>query len=259
MVDIDMLDLENDIKYKLQCGQTITIKHVLVKDWHKVEPCLNIIKIYKNEINDPNVIMMSYLEYIHSLCVDSSDKNDMTYMFNTLLAYTIGECTGNLGQWEKNSNKTVYAIKDPNTILLLYITAKDFDDIKRIILFQNEYKYSEQYINPEIRKAIEKQRKIEMKGYSSPTLEKQKIFVMGKTGFNKDTLDNMTYRMFSQLYKQKVDEDIYFARNIIKSGYSCTISENIVHPLFEKQKGDLDDILIDADSFKNKVQQVNNN
>ena len=92
---------------------------------------------------------------------------------------------------------------------MFYINNKDFEDIKKIILYQNFYKYDDTYINPEIRKAIEKQRKIEMKGYSSPTLEKQKIFVMGKTGFTKDALNNMTYREFSQLYKQKVDEDIY--------------------------------------------------
>ena len=62
-----------------------------------------------------------------------------------------------------------------------------------------------------------------------------------------------------QLYKQKVDEDIYFANNIIKSGYSCTIEGTIIHPLFQKEKGALEEILIDANSFKNKGQQVNNN
>lgn len=255
MVDIEQLELEDNIKYTLQCGKIITIKHVLVKDWHRVEPCLNIIKIYKNEINDQNVVMMSYLDYIHSLCSNKEVEN----MFITLLSYTIDECMGNLGQWEKHKNKTAYVIKNEENIILFYFTYKDFDDIKKIILFQNEYNYNDMYVNPEIRKAIGKQRQLEMKGCSSPTLEKQKIFVMGKTGFNKDALENMTYRMFSQLYKQKVDEDIYFAKNILKSGYSCTIDGNIIHPLFEKQKGILDDILIDANSFKNKVQQVNNN
>ena len=54
-------------------------------------------------------------------------------------------------------------------------------------------------------------------------------------------------------------EVLYFARNILKSGYSCTIEGTIIHPLFQKEKGALEEILIDADSFKNKVQQANNN
>ena len=255
MVDMTKLNLEEDIRYKLSCGVEITIQHVKVKDWYMLESCLNLLKIYKNEINDPNVIMMSYLDYIKNICDDESTN----MMFSLLITYTIKESMGNYGGWTKSKNKNVYAITDQDKNVLFYINNKDFEDIKKIILHQNFYNYDDTYINPEIRKAIEKQRKLEMKGYSSPTLEKQKIFVMGKTGFTKDALNNMTYREFSQLYKQKVDEDIYFARNIIKSGYSCTIEGTIIHPLFQKEKGALEEILIDADSFKNKVQQVNNN
>ena len=253
VVDITKLNLEDDIKYKLLCGVEITIQHIKVKDWYMVEPCLNLLKIYKNEINDENVIMMSYLDYIKSICEEESTN----MMFSLLITYAIKESIGNYGGWTKSKGKNVYAITNQNKNVLFYINNKDFEDIKKIILYQNFYNYDDTYINPEIRKAIEKQRKIEMKGYSSPTLEKQKIFVMGKTGFNKDSLESMTYRMFSQLYKQKVNEDIYFARNILKSGYSCTIEGHIPHPLFEKEKDILADILIDTDSFKNKVQQVN--
>ena len=253
VVDITKLNLEDDIKYKLLCGVEITIQHIKVKDWYMVEPCLNLLKIYKNEINDENVIMMSYLDYIKSICEEESTN----MMFSLLITYAIKESIGNYGGWTKSKGKNVYAITNQNKNVLFYINNKDFEDIKKIILYQNFYSYDDTYINPEIRKAIEKQRKIEMKGYSSPTLEKQKIFVMGKTGFNKDSLESMTYRMFSQLYKQKVNEDIYFARNILKSGYSCTIEGHIPHPLFEKEKDILADILIDTDSFKNKVQQVN--
>lgn len=255
VVDITKLNLEDDIKYKLLCDVEITIQHIKVKDWYMIEPCLNLLKIYKNEIDDPNVIMMSYLDYIKSICEEESTN----MMFSLLITYAIKESIGNYGGWTKSKNKNVYAITDKDKNVLFYINNKDFEDIKKIILYQNFYNYDDTYINPEIRKAIEKQRKIEMKGYSSPTLEKQKIFVMGKTGFTKDALNNMTYREFSQLYKQKVDEDIYFARNILKSGYSCTIEGTIIHPLFQKEKGALEEILIDADSFKNKVQQANNN
>lgn len=263
MVDIEKINLEEDIDYTLACGITIKICHIKVRDWLNVESCLDILKIYKNEIDDPEIVMMSYLEYLKRVCESSQDISNI---FETLIAITIPEAIGMSGKWEKNKGKTVYAIcdakinketKEAEYYIKWYITAKDFDDIRKIILHQNFYDYDDTYIKPAIRKAIAKQREIESKGYSSPTLEKQKIYVMGQTGFNRETLNNMTYREFSQLYKMKVNEAIYFARNIIKSGYSCTIEGQIIHPLFEKEKGVLDDILIDVDSFKDKVKQVN--
>ena len=59
----------------------------------------------------------------------------------------------------------------------------------------------------------EKQRKIEMKGYSSPTLEKQKIFVMGKTGFTKDALNNI-YRDFLSYINKRLMR-IYILQEIL--------------------------------------------
>jgi hypothetical protein len=254
-MDINRLNLEYDVEYKLKCGVIITINHIKVKDWLSLENCLELLKIYKNEINDINVIMMSYLEYLESICSDETINS----MFGFLISSTIKEANNKYGAWYKKNEKTNYVVTEKDKSILFYICDKDFKDIKNIILHQNFYNYNDIYINPEIRKAIDKQRSLEMKGCTSPTLEKQKIFVMGKVGFSMSTINNMTYREFSQLYKQQVDEDMYFARNILKSGYSFTMKEDINHPLYEKEKGVLDDILVDAQEFKGKVNQVNGN
>lgn len=255
MVNLEELNLEYNVSYLLKCGFTIDISHILVKDWNVLENCLELLKLYKNESEDPNVIGMTYLEYIRFL--EINDKtNQISNMFNVLLANCIPIINGKFGGWDKHKNKLVYVITDENNNSLFYITSKDFEDIKQIILNQNFYNYDDTYLSPIIREAIIKQRKVESKGLTLPTLEKQKIYVMGKTGMSKNAIDNMTYRDFSQIYKMKVDEDIYFAKNIIKSGYHCTIDEYISHPLYQKEKGILDEILIDANSFKNKINDV---
>lgn len=254
MIEIDSLNLEDEIKYKLECGQIITLTHILVKDWYSLEPCLDILETFKkNETGDEEDVLMSDLEYVKKSCEKEGRADD----FGAIIFVTIKEALDMYGGWSKLKNKVVYVVGNESNDISFYITNKDFKDIKSIILHQNLYNYDDTYLSPKIRKARAKKREIEMRGYTSPTLEKQKIFVMGKTGFTKEALNNMTYREFSQLYKQKVDEDIYFARNILKSGYSCTIDGEITHPLFEKEKGALDDILIDADSFIDKVNQSN--
>ena len=254
MIDIKRLNLEDEVKYKLECGQTITLTHVLVKDWYALEPCFDILETFKkNESDNELTILMSELDYVKTICKNENREDD----FGAIVVSTIKEANNLCGGWNKNKNKTVYVVGTIEQEVLFYITNKDFQDIKKIILHQNFYNYDDTYLSPKIREARNKKRAIESKGFTSPTLEKQKIFVMGKTGFTKNALNDMTYRDFSQLYKQKVDEDIYFARNILKSGYSCTIDGNITHPLFEKEQDVLGEMLIDADSFVDKVNQAN--
>ena len=258
MVDIKSVNLEEEIPYTLSCGETIIIKPVLVKDWRNVEPCIDILRIIKNDIGIEEVITMSYLSYMELICTQGEESKMFSSMLSTVLYYTIlGDETLKMG-WGKVQGKTVLAITNSENVVLFYITSQEFNDIKKIILYQNFVDYDEDYakINLAIRKAIEKQRAIESKGITIPTLEKQKIYVMGETGFNKDALNNMTYREFSQLYKLKVSMATYYAKNIIKSGYACTIDGEIKHPLFEKEKTALEEILVDADSFKDKVKEA---
>ena len=267
MIDIEKLDLEEDINYKLKCGKTIKIKHVKVKDWKKVGDCLDILQIDKNETEDINIITMSYLEYLYHL---SKQDKGINYMFLSLLVNTIDGLENCYGEWKYEDNKIKYVVmkiadgqeniefNKKRLEVKFEIGKKDFDEIRKIILYQNIYGYDDTYVNPIIRKAMERQREIEMKGQTSPTLEKQKVFVMSECSYTKKQIDNMTYRAFSLLYKTRLEMNQYYAQNIIKSGHSCTIEESIIHPMFKKEKGKFDDILVDEQSFKNKLSGATN-
>lgn len=254
MIDFKKLDLEHNVDYKLKCGQTITLKHVKVKDWNKIEPCLNILDIYKNEINDPQIVMMSYLEYLKMLC--EQDK-EIEKMFMTLLVYTIEDTIDKGASWDLNKGKVVYDIVNDKNEILWYLTAKDFDEIRKLILYMNKPNYDDTYIIPEIRHALEIQRKLQQRGHSTPTLEKQKIYVMSKTGFTIESLENMTYRTFYQLYNYNVSSDIYMANTILKGSYQYSIKDPVVHPMYQGEGSILDGILEDADSIKDKVGKIN--
>lgn len=256
VISLKDYNYEYPIKYKLKCGYDITIKHVLVRDWYFLEGALELLQIDKNETKDESLLSLSYIDFIKKITEENKVYN---LLLTTLFGNVIEDMNGKYVTWDSSNGKTVYVVLGEEKEVLFYITSKDFENIREIILRQNIYNYNPISLHPLIKKAMLKKREMESKNSSNPSLETQKIFIMGKTGFKKKEIDEMTYREFSQLFKIKIEEDIYMVKNIIKSGYSCTIEGNIQYPLFEKEKGVLDDILSDASSFKNKIEQVNNN
>lgn len=260
MIDIKQLELlyfqsNKPVKYKLKCGVEIQINPILVEDWGIFENCLDIIKIYKNEINDFEIVKMNYLDFLIYNIQKEKElyKNSKTEIkLATLLYYSLGE---ELISIENDSNgKNNLAILNKDSTIKYFINHKEFDDIKSIILHQNIYDYDDRYIDPEIRMAIEAYNKTKARNQSSPTFEKQKVFVISKTGISMDKLNSMTYRTFSQLYSLNIKEDLYLSRTIIKSSQKYEIKEDIIHPLFEKDKDILDEIFIDAESFVQKIE-----
>ena len=149
---------------------------------------------------------------------------------------------------------------DENNIITHYICPKDFDEISKIILFQNDINYDDRYISPDMRKEIEQYYKLKYKDLTPPTIEKKKAFVISKTGISLNEINNMVFRMFDQVYQASIDSEIYIGNKIIQASQKYDVKGNIEHPMFEVKK---DPILSamggDAEVFENKIQQINNN
>lgn len=270
MVDfktLEMLYFSNNkpVPYKLMCGQYINIYPIKVEDWGFFENCIDILRHEKNEINDPRIVMMSYLDYIIELIETEKSENDNSVIEMKLSAIISASLKEDHISIEKNNGKNVLAILNdtgnldeygkPIYTIKSYLIAKEFDELRKIIMYQNIYDYDDTYLDPEIRDAIQRFNKLKNKDQVSPTLERQKVFVISKTGMSMEKINNMTYRTFSQVYKLNVKEDLYLSRYILKASEKYVIKEDIVHPLYEKEKTALEEIFVDADSFKNKLEQ----
>lgn len=260
MVDIEQLELQyfqtnKPVPYDLKCGVQLLIEPIRVEHWAEFERALPVLKIEKNDINDVEIIQMSYVAFLEFL----SMSNQMYFnMLKTLLRHSLRMENFGFG---KDGGKvciceTDRPEDDDDAEITTIITAKEFDEIKKIILFQNIYDYDDTYLSADVRKAIEEYNKIRYKDVVSPTLEKKKIFIMSKNGASENRINKMYYRTFSQLFKTLVDNDIYFANKMLEASQKYETKEISTHPMFVKDIDKINDAFSSMSNIENKMGSV---
>ena len=245
MVDIKDLELRYfcngyDVPYKVKEGGELNIKPILVKDYPYYEIAKSILEIPKNETNNIEIIKMSYLEFLFNIIEGSEEyKNLFVKICELCFGYV------NIGIVEHNKRKCV-VLCDDKEIIKYIITPKEFDDISKIILNQNDSNYDGRYVNPEVREIMEQYYKVKYSNSRHPSLEEKKAFVTSKTGIDIETLNNMVYRYFDLVYSSNVNSEMYIAQKIIQGSYKYDVKEDIKHPLFEPKKDPYAEIFEDT-------------
>lgn len=255
MIDIKQLELlyfqtNKPVPYDLKCGKKILIHPILVEDWAIFEASIPILKIEKNDSNDVKIIQMSYLEFIDYLIKNSGKDDKYNMMFGNILYGSLK--TEKVGLDKINGKINIISFDGDYTI-----NPKEFDDIKRIILYQNIVDYDDRYMSADVRKAIEDYHKVKYKDVTSPTLEKKKIFIMSKNGISEDRINKMYYRTFSQIFKTLVDNDIYFANKMAETSPKYDVKESVIHPMYAKDIDKLDEAFTSKEGIENKIKGVN--
>ena len=261
-VDINTLSelyfsTDEPVPYKLKCGVEILIYPVKVKDWAMFSNCIDVMRIEKNETNNIDIIKMSYLEFLISLM-----KNDSIILSKvlTIFKYSLRESLiathiinnkNNLAVLNKDITNNDEFGNEYNPIKYL-ISSKDFDDIKKIILFQNIYDYDDRYISPDVKSLYNIYIKATNKNQEDPTLERKKVFVISKTGNSIKELNEMAYRTFNQLYITSIEIDLYYARKMIQASTKYDVKEEIIYPLFEKKKDKYECIFTSTSTLASK-------
>ena len=231
VVDIKDLELRYfcngyDVPYKVKEGGELNIKPILVKDYPYYEVAKSILEIPKNETNNIEVIKMSYLEFLITIISGSETHKDLFIKICEL-------CFGyvNIGIIEHN-RKHCIALCDDESIVKYIITPKEFDEISKIILNQNDAHYDGRYVSPD--------------NTRSPSLEEKKAFITSKTGIDINTINEMTYRYFDLVYSSSVNNDLYFAQKMVQCSYKYDVKEDVRHPLFEPPKDPYAEIFEDT-------------
>lgn len=256
VVDIEYLEdmyFSNDepVPYSLKCGKIIKIYPIKVKNWTLVGNCLDVLLYQKDEVPDINIIKMSYFEFIAML---ATEQKDIFTKLAIIMKYSLGiECIS----IEKNLGKVVLGICDENENIDYFINSKEFDDIKKIILFQNICDFDDREISKDVRELY--QSYLIATGVSNqvePTLEKKKIFVMSKVGMQMKDINDMSYRIFSQLYATNIEVDLFYAKKILQASEKYEFKEDVVYPLFEKKKDKYDVLFVQRNSLDNKLSKI---
>lgn len=248
------------VPYKVKKGEPLLIKPILVKDYSLYEMSKGILDIDKNSMDDIEIIQMSYLRFMDYLI-----KSDKRYsnMMMTIFELCFGE--KNI-YFSLDNEKTVIVITDNDKNIKTIINQKEFDEIAKIILNQNDPNYDNRYISPEVKELMEEYNSIKYKDVNSPTFEERKAFVCSKMGKMFSEINNMTCREFELIYNSSVNSEIYIGQKIIQGSYKYEVKEDIMHPLFQKKVDPYASIFEDTNVLSGKgingaeqLNMINNN
>lgn len=241
-----------DAPYKIKQGGTIYIKPVLVKDYSLYLGCIDILQIYKNEINDINIIQMSYLQFLNEVMFTQSEDKD--HIAEAKLRTLISLCLGvdRVGFIKNEKGKWVIALCDDNDTITHLVSAKEFDDITLLILNQNDAHYDNRYVDPDVREVMKEYYEIKYRDVNPPSLEKRKAFVSSKLAKSFEELGEMKIREFELVYKACIDSEIYLATKITEASYKYDVKNPSQHPLYEPEKDAYAEIFSDSSVLNGK-------
>ena len=138
-------------RYRLRFQLTLYINPVKLEDSMIFMTSYGILDIDKNLSTDVEIIQMSYLKFLkEKVLIDSATKQQLVNICLLCLGFELPY----LDYDDKGRALLINAVRDTDTNeykLDLIITAKEFDDIKRIVLYQNLPNFDDEYVNPELK------------------------------------------------------------------------------------------------------------
>lgn len=199
-IDIDTLArnyfyFDKPVVYKIK-DKSIDISPVNLTDSEIFLSSIDIFNIDKNSSSSPEVISMSYLQFIGGLVLNN-EKARMKFVniLNLCLGFT-------KPRFITDKDKLVLTDDEKQ----IEIRAKQFEDIRRIILYQNLPHFDDTYINPEAKQAMAQVDAIKNQGLEVPTVERKIAIITAHSGLPKREQLEMTYRSHTLLYEEVCGE-----------------------------------------------------
>ena len=233
----------------------IKIYPIMVEDSEVFLSSMNILMVDKNSSPSVEIIQMSYLEFIYKILFQDQTNIDR---FMNILKYCLHINSPYIGFDENNKP---YLVDKENDIL---IGPKDFDNIKRLILYQNLIHYDDEYINPEIKAMMNEIDELKNKGVDSPNIERRIAIITAHCGLSKKEQLQMTYRSHSLLFEEVYGEvEFTTLRPVALFGGN---GDKIDNWIYKKKKGKFDGYVTDAEKYSasmggkyNAIQSTNTN
>ena len=246
-VDIELLKLayfalDEPVPYKLKTGQEILIKPIMVKDSMLFMASVDVLKIDKNSLGSVEAIQASYLKFLQKMIFPSNDI--MVQKFLNILDL----CLELKGIYLCNDEMERTFIQTESGIV---ISAKEFDDIVKIILYQNLPDYDDKYINPDIKKSMQEVDRLKNKDYESPDFERQMGIIESHTGILKEQLLKKTWRSFQILFREVCGEIEFYTTR--PAAIAIGAGDKVDHYIFKKRKDKFDGYFVDMDKFSHEV------
>ena len=246
-IDIDYLTnnffaFDLPIEFNLKSGSKLNIYPIVLSDYGNFISSVGIIEIDKNSISNAEIIQMSYLEFLLKVILPQNKDNYKKFLF--FLSKSLGINLKEIEFYNDDKGKPYIKFAENK------ITAKEFEDIRRIILYQNIYNYDDSYINPELKKQIERTKALKNQTLESPTLERRMAIISSHTGISKSEQLKMTLRSHEALFEEVCNEIEYI---VTKPLALYAGKGDQVEFVFKKKKNKLEEYITSLDKYSKSL------
>jgi len=249
----EKIDFKKFYEYELTYDKSIQYKDLVISpvrmhEYLNYYIAINCLLFKKNNTADTKIISMSYLDYLFYLINSSEDNRIYLHMLYEIFRICCGLKYEEIKYSVDEKGKTKLYFKD------IEYNKKDFDEIKRVILYQNSPDYDDSYIDPNLEEAINEANRLSSSDGGESTLEDQIICVMISTPLKIEDIENMTIRKFIKTVK-KIDAKLHYQ---IDKGASMSgmveFKQPITHWMYSKNNKFSS--LINYTSFKKKIESA---
>ena len=218
---------------------------------------VSVIDVDKNAIDSVEIIQMSYLAFVYKVLFMDGDMGELNKSkFVNILKYCLHAEEPYVGF--DDNGKAILRINGD-----VVISAKDFENIRRIILYQNLVHYDDEYVNPEIKQMMAEVDAVKNVGIEPPSIERKMAIITAHCGISKQEQMKMTYRSHSLLFEEVYGEvEFETTRPILL--YAGKGNE-IDHWIFKKKKDKFDGYMTTTESYaqsmgadKNAIKMASN-
>lgn len=244
-VDIKLLEqlyftFDEDVPYKLEDGSEITITPIMLRQSETFLVSADLLKIDKNSMGSVDIIQMSYLEFLYQH-IFSKDQTAL-YKFNIILTFCL-----KWPHWRIIRDNDTHKIGILNDETKAIISAQDFDDIRRIIMFQNILNYNDDYISPDLKKMMAEVDAVKNGNIQSPSLERKISIITAHSGLSKKDQLQMTMRAHQSLFEEVCGEVDFTTTRAI--AMFAGKADEIGHWIFPKKKGKYDGYMVSMKNY----------
>ena len=157
-----------------------------------------------------------------------------------------------------------FRLNDEKVTLCLYekdnlieISDAQFDDIRKVILFQNVYRYDDIEMSDDFRRVVEEYYRLKNKDVVLPTLEDKLMAVCISSPYKIEELYTMPLRLFDALLEHSIDKLEYQVNKLIVNLAQCkTDGFNLSHWVYKTKKDKYSEIFTDAQDLVKKVTSI---
>lgn len=259
----------------------LQIKPILVRDFFQFNNAKDVLDIEKNKIPDINIIQMTYLRFLLTIMIEQDGfKED----FLTILALSLGakydatkrnpsfEPNEILAQQTRKGESEVwingwdvrFRVGDDKVVLCLYddedlveIDDAQFDELRKVILLQNIYKYDDTEMSDDFRRVVEEYYRLKNKDIVLPTLEDRLMAVCVSSAYKLEELYTMPLRLFDALLEYSVDKLEYQVNKLIVNLAQGKVEGlHLSHWVYKTKKDKYSEIFTDAQDLVKKVTSI---